>query len=322
MPPLGNAPASAKPLVVGADVGGSNTRAALFRGLARLHEPIVRPTVQDPEQLVPAIATAIGDAIAHARREGLLAPGEPVQAAGVGFPGVVDARSGVSVRAGNLPRWPGGPVARSLEARLGLPVAIENDVRAGGLGEVAAGAARGAGIAVYVSIGTGVGGAVFLDGDALYGASGSAGEIGHMVLDASACQARCRCGQAGDAEALLGGYAIESACQGMRATRILEAGARGVPGCRDVYEALVRYLDMLLVNVCAAYNPGVVVVGGGLGTHPAYPLEAATARFAATAPAWLQGRTRICRAALGPHSGITGAAVAALRRLGWQPGGP
>ncbi|WP_324715501.1 ROK family protein [Carboxydochorda subterranea] len=307
-----------EPLVVGVDVGGSNVRVAPFQGLRRLGDPVVRATPRDPARVIPVIAGAVRSVV-----DEQASLGRRVRAVGVGFPGVVDVEQGVSISAGNLPGWTGGPVAAELSTALGLPVALENDVRAGGWGEVWAGAARRASSAVYVSIGTGVGGAVFLGGEAWYGAGFSAGEIGHMVLDASASQARCRCGQVGDAEPLLGGYGVEAmarpfAGRRVMATEVLEAGARGEGGFAEVRSRVVGYFAILLANVAAAFDPEVVVIGGGLGTHPAYPVEEGTARFEKTAPGWLKRTMRVARAELGPHSGITGAAVVALRRLGWE----
>lgn len=306
------------PLVIGVDVGGSNVRAALFSGLSRRGEVVSRPTPDDPGSLLEAICAVVR---AVAKAAGV--PLERVRAVGVGFPGIFDPGRGVSIYAGNLSRWRGGPVAQPLEERLGVPVSVDNDVRAGGYGELYAGAGAGAESVVYVSIGTGVGGAIFIGKEPYLGAGFAAGELGHMVLDASAKAYRCRCGQVGDVEGLLSGYAIEAAARqatGLtyRATEALGAGQSGVPGLEDVYQHVVRYLSLFFASITAAFNPELIVVGGGLGTHPAYPVEQACEVIREVAPAWIANAARVRRAELGPWSGLTGAAVLALRRFGYS----
>ncbi|NLG69551.1 MAG: ROK family protein, partial [Firmicutes bacterium] len=303
---------------IGVDVGGSNVRAALFEGLERRGEGVVRPT---PER-AGAVLDAVCDAVRAVVERHALAPAE-VRAVGVGFPGVLAPVRGVSVHAGNLRGWRGGPVAGPLEASLGWPVAVDNDVRAGAYGELRAGAAMDVDDVVYVSIGTGVGGAGFVGGRPCLGSGFAAGELGHMVLDASAGGAACRCGQTGHVEALLSGYAIESAAHaatGRRwsASEALLAGREGAPGLDELYRSVVRYLALFLATVVAVLDPQRIVVGGGLGTHPAYPVEAACNALQRLAPAWVARDARVVRARLGPWSGLTGAAVLALRRAGCE----
>lgn len=304
--------------VIAVDVGGSNVRAALFEGVERRGEVVVRPTPEGAGEVLDAICDAVrAVAILHG-----LKPGD-VRAVGVGFPGVFDPVRGVSVQAGNLRGWRGGPVAGPLEARLGWPVAVDNDVRAGAYGELRAGAATDVDDVVYVSIGTGVGGAVFVGGRPYLGSGFAAGELGHMVLDASAEGAACRCGQTGHVEALLSGYAIEAAAQAVTgrrwsASEALLAGREGAPGLDGLYRSVVRYLALFLATAAAALAPQRIVVGGGLGTHPAYPVEAACDALQRLAPAWVARDARVVRARLGPWSGLTGAAVLALRRAGCE----
>ncbi|HEY8531447.1 MAG TPA: ROK family protein, partial [Limnochorda sp.] len=216
--------ATGKP-VVGVDVGGTNVRAAVFdpatwRWLA---PPRRRALAEGAGQVVDLIAQTVRQAVGDA---GL--PLEAIGGVGVGFPGIVDPGAGRSLYAVNLPEWKGGPVRAWLEARLGLPVQVENDVRAGGLAEFRLGAGKGRRSMVYVSVGTGIGGALFVEGRRWLGATFQAGEIGHMVLDPSEAAPLCRCGQRGDAEAYLSGRAIEEAARrslglGLSAGEVLEA---------------------------------------------------------------------------------------------------
>ncbi|MEW6048002.1 MAG: ROK family protein [Bacillota bacterium] len=316
---MGERAGSAEPLVVGVDVGGSNVRAALFRGLRMHGQVVARPTPAGGSRVLDEVI-AVVEAVSEAA-----GPERPhIAAVGAGFPGIFDPLRGVSLLAGNLPDWPGGPVRDVLEQRLRLPVAVDNDVRAGGYGEVHAGVAVGAGSVVYVSVGTGVGGAVFLDGKPYLGATFAAGEVGHVVLDPSAAAYRCRCGQVGDAEALVSGYAIERAAwraagRAIRATDALTAGRDGAEGLKNLYGTVARYLALLFANIATAFNPELIVVGGGLGTHPSYPVEEACALVRQGAvPQWIADRVRVKRARLGQWSGLVGAAVLALEKAGYK----
>lgn len=298
--------------VVGVDVGGTNVRAAVFGPNCRqwLAPPVRRAVAEEADHVVDLVARTVRQAIEQAN-VGM----EEIGAVGVGFPGIIDPQTGVSRFAVNLPRWTGGPLREWLEARLGLPVRVENDVRAGGLGEFLLGAGMGSGSMVYVSVGTGVGGALFLGGRAWPGATFQAGEIGHVVLDPSDEAPLCRCGQRGDAEALLSGRAIEETAQVLLASEstagdVLEAGRDPDHPARELRERVTRYLMLLIANIQRLLDPERIVIGGGLGLHRAYPVEEAAA---ATGRAGLefQAMPSVRRAALGPHSGLFGAALVA-----------
>lgn len=302
--------ARTEPLVVGVDVGGTHIRAALFVGTAPAGSIVVGETPRVAERILPEVVRVIHEAVDRAARK----PGE-IAAVGLGFPGLLDPVTGVSRRAVNLGEWRGGPVKDQLEAALGRPVTVENDVRAAGYAEFRQGAGRGCKSLVYVSVGTGVGGAIFWNGAMWTGSGAEAGELGHMVLDASAAGDRCHCGQVGDVEALISGGAIErraaSAAATGRAGDILAAGLTGDSVCSTIRRRVAHYLELVFVNIKNVLDPERIVMGGGLGVHPAYPVEEAAAgvRRAMLDRQFAEGFIR--RAELGGRSGVWGAALLA-----------
>lgn len=308
--------AEGKP-VVGVDVGGTNVRAAVFdpESWRWLAPPRRRAIAERAGQVVDLIAQTVRQAVGDA---GL--PLEAIGGVGVGLPGIVDPGAGRSLYAVNLPQWKGGPVREWLQARLGLPVQVENDVRAGGLAEFLLGAGKGRRSMIYVSVGTGVGGALFVEGRRWLGATFQAGEIGHMVLDPSEAAPLCRCGQRGDAEAYLSGRAIEEAARtslglGLSAGEVLEAGRNPEHPAAHLRAQVITYLALLLSNLQKLLDPEVLVVGGGMGLHPAYPVEEAARRVWGQEALEAAQGPRVRRAALGSHSGLYGAALLAA---GWD----
>lgn len=303
--------------VVGVDVGGTNVRAAVFDPgrWQWLAPPRRRAVSEGADQVVDLIAQTVRQAVEDA---GLCL--DEIGCVGVGFPGIVDPQAGESLYAVNLPRWKGGPVREWLETRLGLPVQVENDVRAGGLGEFLLGAGKGRQSMVYVSAGTGIGGALFVEGRPWLGATFQAGEIGHMVLDPSETAPLCRCGQRGDAEAILSGRAIEEAARtslglGLSAGEVLEAGRNPEHPASPLRAQVMTYLALLLSNLQKLLDPEILVVGGGLGLHPAYPVEEAARRVWGQEALEAKQGPQVRRAALGSHSGLYGAALLAA---GWD----
>ncbi|MGM7424795.1 ROK family protein [Cellulosimicrobium sp. CpK407] len=273
--------AAAPTVVVGVDLGGTKTAAATVAADGTLGPVLAVPT--------PAAAgpDAVLDAVAGVVREVVAAlPGAArLRALGVGTAGVVDVGRGVIVSATDtLPGWPGTDVAGGLRRRLAdlagvtpdgpsapvVPVFVENDVDAHAAGEVWLGAAAGARSALLVAVGTGVGGAVVLDGRPLRGAHHVAGELGHVPVPGAELL-RCPCGRAGHLEAIGAGPAIHR--------RYLALGGDAAsPDTRDVVAraeagdelaaSVVRdaagAVGRAVAGVVTVLDPEVVVVGGGL----------------------------------------------------------
>lgn len=299
--------------VVALDVGGTVIKGGLVAPDGTFLHTERRATGRDggPDAVTERIVGFADDLRATAVGLGL----EP-RAAGVVVPGIVDAERGVAVWSANL-RWRDLPLRRLVAERLGLPVAFDHDVRAGGLAEGRIGAARGSGNFLFLPLGTGVAGAFVVDGKPYAGAQGRAGEIGHIVVRPGGAQ--CGCGARGCLEAEMSGPAVArryaEAVPGAHATAaevVARVGA-GDPLAAEVWQEAVTALADGLLIALALIDTGLIVIGGGLsraGETLIGPLRAAM-RERAT----VQYVPPIEAAALGDDAGCHGAALLAWDRV-------
>ncbi len=308
-----------RPRLVGAvDVGATKTLAAVARLPLAAWAPagrIVRmATPREPAALVEALAVALADLAAEA--------GGPLEAVGAGAPGPLDAARGIVLHSPNQ-GWHDVPLGPLLAARLGVPVGLDDDANCGALGEALLGAGRGADPVAYVTVSTGIGAGIVAHGLVLHGAHGTAGEVGHLVVDPEG--PRCGCGRRGCVEAFAAGSGLE------RRARVAWPGARrsdGSPAPRTAAEVLraaragdgearhlvadgAAALGLALAALVAAVDPERIVVGGSIGlAHRAYVARAARAARRRTIRGTGAGVT-VLPAALGGASVLAGAAVIA-----------
>jgi glucokinase len=293
---------------LGLDVGGTNSKLAVVAADAdggRLVATASVPTgAGDPAEVLGRLAAVATE---------LVAAHGPVAAAGVGLPGLFDEASGRVVFLPNLPpAWTGQPVAGPLGGRLGVPVALLNDARAFTLAESRMGAAAGCPTVVCLTLGTGVGGGVVVDGRLRFGPHGRAGELGHQVIEVGGPP--CGCGNRGCVEAFAAGAAL---CRlGGHATpeAVFAAAAAGDGRAAAAVRSVVGRLAVGIANLVTILWPERVVVGGGVaaaGEELFGPLRAAVA---ASAPLVDPGAYEIVPAALGPAAGAIGAALWARER--------
>ena len=182
---------------------------------------------------------------------------------GIGVPGPVDPRDPSIAYLPNLPSWNGLPLAKMLSSKLDLPVMIENDANVAALGEKIYGAGKGIQDFIFVTLGTGVGGALVL-GDRLYrGSTGLAGEIGHTQIDPSG--PLCGCGKSGCLEMFSSGTAIEK-CAGMPSPEVFSRVQSGDRNAMDVLARAGMYLGRGLSPIVTALDPQAVIIGGGLAS--------------------------------------------------------
>jgi glucokinase len=233
---------------------------------------------------------------------------------GVGLcvPGLFDPVTGVVEFFTNLPGpWPGFPLRDRLAAGLGVPALIMNDGRAFTLAEGRMGAGRGCATLVGVTLGTGVGGGVLVDGRLHGGRWGIGGEIGHLLVVDGDDAALCGCGARGCVEAYLRADVI-SGLAGRATVEEVYAGARaGDPGCAAAVAEACRHLGAALASLVMVLGPDRIVVGGGVaaaGETLLAPLRAEVARRIQLVPA---DEIEIVPAVLGSYAGAMGAAVAA-----------
>ncbi|MFJ4749810.1 ROK family protein [Streptomyces albogriseolus] len=252
--------------VIALDVGGTGMKAALVGADGELLHQARRPTGRErgPDAVVEGILGFAAELHAH----GVRALGEPASAAGVAVPGIVDEAEGVAAYAANL-GWRDVPLRALLAERLGgVPVALGHDVRTGGLAEGRLGAGRGADRFLFVPLGTGIAGAIGIDGKVEAGAHGFAGEIGHIVVRPGG--AECPCGQRGclerfaSASAVSRAWAEASGDPEADAADCAKAVASGDERAVRVWQEAVDALADGLVTALTLLDPRTVIIGGGL----------------------------------------------------------
>ncbi|WP_136684034.1 ROK family protein [Falsirhodobacter xinxiangensis] len=274
------------------DLGGTRMRAALVEG-ARIVIQAEAPTPAND-----GVGPVIDGLCALAR--GLGGAG----AAGICAPGPLDVTRGLMLAPPTLRGWQDVPVAALLSERLGLPVQLENDANAAAMGEYAHGAGRGAGVLVFATVSTGIGGGIVVDGKMLRGRGGLAGEIGHMKIDSAGPE--CFCGRTGCFEALAAGTAL--ARRAGRDPRAVIADARAGDAAALGHLAVHgRLLGRGFSNLLHLFAPDVLVVGGGLSN--AFDLLEPHIRQGIEENAMPAYRdTPVMRAALGEAAGLIGMA--------------
>jgi glucokinase len=251
---------------------------------------------------------------------------------GISCPGPSDPKRGIITTPPNLHGWHNVPLADLVSKRAGIPAWILNDANAGALAEHRLGAGRGTQHMILVAAGTGIGGGLVLDGRLYHGASGGAGELGHMQLDPRG--RLCGCGRRGCLEALASGSALEAYAaeivqlqpEGLVAqiarregvqpdARILDlATAAGDAAAREALERAGAYLGSGLTNLVDLFNPEVIAIGGSLRKSHVY-MQAALAIPPREAFPQHAADVRIVEAELGDEAPAMGAAIIAWEML-------
>jgi predicted NBD/HSP70 family sugar kinase len=237
--------------------------------------------------------------------------------AGVGLAGPIDQATGTVGSSAILPGWAGMPVAKELTARLGLPVHVDNDANVGALAESVLGAGRGASEMAYLMLGSGIGAGLIIGGQVYRGSGGTAGEIGHVLVDEHG--PLCRCGNRGCLETYAGADALLDLLRRQRGDELtvdglVELARAGDAACQRVIADAARFVGVAAATLCNTLNPEVLVIGGELartGELLLAPLRAAIARYAIPAAA---DDVRVLAGELGDRAELLGALVLVLGR--------
>lgn len=299
-------------VVAAVDVGGTRIKAALVTAACDTLAAVTTPTPKD-------IAADIG-AVVHAAVTDLLAMAahadRPARLVGCGVvvPGLVDELNGVGVYSVNL-GWRDLPIRDLVTSVLGVPTVVGHDVRAGLLAETRLGAARGARHALFLPIGTGIAGALLLDG-AVITADGRAGELGHLVIDPAG--PACGCGATGCLEVIASAAAVEreyAARAGGTASaeEVVVRMSAGDPDAAAVWARAVAALGQAIVATVTITGVDLVLIGGGLAESGAALLDPLRADVASRST--FQRPPRLERAAFGERAGCMGAACLAWDAL-------
>lgn len=277
-----------------------------------------RATPRGPgDEVVAALVATAGEALAEADRRR-----HDVVAVGCAAPGPLDHRTGVVHVAPNVPGLLEFPLAERLASAFdGLPAFVDRDTAIAAIGEATVGAATGAHDFVYLTVSTGVGGAIVAGGRMVRGATGTAGEVGHLPVAFDQTK-RCGCGSFGCVEAFAGGANLGAAYGTADAEDVYRAADRGEERARALIADSERALASLAIGLTNVLNPELIVVGGAIAEHqPAHVLEPMRRAVLERAFAVPGRAVRIVPAALGADVGMIGAVIAARERTagagGW-----
>jgi glucokinase len=308
-------------MFLGIDIGGTNIKMVVLRknGGMIAHRSISSNVEKGPEDAFARMAAVVPS---------LLDKKASVVAAGVACAGLVNQAEGKLHSSPNLPEWTNAPLSRIARKRFGVHTVVDNDANAAAYGEYFQGSGGGQGTLVCLTLGTGVGGAVVIDGRLLRGSKNYAGEIGHMTI----CETgpRCHCGSRGCLEAYVGSYGLIREARRMVSRRagryltrwvedgreltprlIAEAASRGDRAARGIFEEAGMHLGTGIANLINIFNPDLVVIGGGVAKG--YPLMRPRVVQEIRKRAFPESRraARIVRARLGTRAAAVGAALLA-----------
>jgi glucokinase len=304
--------------VLALDLGGTQLRTALVTGAGKLIERRSRPTPSTADELV---AAAI-DALAETRRNAEKLTGAAA-AVGISAPGPLDPHAGALIDPPNLDAstW-GLPLAELVADGLGLPTTMDKDTNVAALGEGFFGAAHDSPDFVYMTISTGVGGAVVSGGRLVHGPDGVAGELGHLAIDAYDGPL-CGCGARGHLEAIASGTGIAKAAAAAglavdhaSARDVARLEAAGDPLAAEIMQRARQAVASAVVTVVDLFNPDLVIIGGGIaaaeGERMLGPAREAVAKTAFRVQA---RRVRIVEPMLGDDVSLVGALILANAAL-------
>ena len=313
--------------VVAVDLGGTKIMTALFGPTGEIVGRKKKSTGKnhEPAVLIARIAECVRQVVSEASLDI-----SALRAVGIGAPGTVDFSNGVVHHAPNL-GWHDVPLKAELERQLGVPVAVDNDVRVAVRAEHAVGIGRGVDNMVGIWPGTGVGGGIVVDGQVMSGATNSAGELGHITVKAGG--PLCGCGGRGHLEALASRTAIvkyiakkvstgeSTTLQGdggdlgkVRSEALAKAYTQGDKLVSKAINRAARYLSIGIASIANTVNPELVVIGGGLVEALGQPFVDRIADGVRGQPMIAATENvRIVASSLGDDAGAVGAALIARR---------
>jgi len=266
---------SKREFVFAADLGGTHLRVATVdrTGAISCRQMQSTPQAEKPNEIVRTLI----DAVHKCERE-VVALGGGISAVSIAVPGTVNVAEGVVVKAPNVPCLDGFRLGAALESELEWPVTLENDANAAAVGEMWRGAGQGYRTLICVTLGTGVGGGIILDGKLWRGADGSAAEIGHIGVDPFG-GIPCTCGSRGCLEVYASATAIVRMTREARprypnsvlhniedltSEKIYQAGKKGDELAIEVFRRMGVYLGIGLASLINVLDPEIVIIGGGL----------------------------------------------------------
>lgn len=312
---------------IGIDLGGTNTKLALVNGRGKIlvKERFFTQDYSTKRSLIAALIDKIEIVISSSNIKK-----RDILGIGIGLPGLIDNEGGIVRYLINIPGWKNVPLAAIIKKYFNIPTFIDNDVNVTTLAELKFGAGRGVKNLVCLTLGTGVGGGVAVNGELYRGSTLSAGEVGHIPLEKRGL--RCNCGGYGCLERYVGNkYLVEDVKSqiknGKRTTItklvdnklskitpkvIAEAAKKGDKFAIDIWRNMGDNLGIALAGIVNFFNPEKIVIGGGVAKAGKILFDSITKTVRLRAMKLPGGKVKIVRAELGEEAGIIGAAVLAM----------
>ena len=308
---------------IGIDLGGTGIAVGVVDEKGTILSSVSTPTL--PKRPYQEIVRDMADSARRALAGAACTP-DDVQSIGVGIPGLADPKAGKVIFCANL-SWRDIPLRAELMRYFDKPVYLDNDATVAGLAESYAGVSAGCKSSVFITLGTGVGAGIVIDGKPWSGAHGVGSELGHMTLVADGVP--CTCGNNGCVERYCSATAlirmgrqyaaaypetkILALAQGdpekIDAKAVLDAAKAGDPAALQIFDAYTEYLALTINNITAFLDPEMIVLGGGVSRAGAFLLDAVQKKL----PRYLlfksQPSPRVCLAMLGNEAGMIGAAM-------------
>lgn len=308
---------------IGIDVGGTNVKIALVNDEGKILYSNSVPTRAEMgyEYTVNNIKQAIYDLLKETKLES-----KDIQGIGFGFPGQVDYKAGIVRNAPNIPGWVEIPIAKIFEDEFHIPTRVDNDVRCAALGELNYGAGKGCENLICITVGTGIGSGLVVNGKLVRGASNAAGEIGHIKLQMNGGPI-CGCGDTGCLEAFASGPAIvalaEDYIKGGKSTKyrelangapitpyiVCEAAKAGDSVAQRIFTIIGEYIGIGMASVVNLLNPEKIIIGGGVADAGEYLLNPLSETLKKRAMKIAGETVKIVHAELGNTAGVIGASL-------------
>ena len=306
-------PYSIGPYSIGVDLGGTNLRVAAVDSSGKMlqRESVAACFDKGPLRVINSIVEIVERMRAHGG-------GYELRGVGIGVPGFIDMDLGVIVGSANLPGFQGFPIRDEIQQRLGIPIILENDANAAALGEMWIGAGKNVKDLILLTLGTGIGGGIVIDGKVMHGAHGMAGEFGHMTVIPEGNP--CGCGNRGCLEKHASASAIAAMASLMHfghdltSEQVYELALQGNQRAKMVFESMGRALGIAIANLINIFNFPLYLISGG--PLPAWDFFAPSmlAEVASRSFIFSLTGTRIEKALLGADAGLYGAAYLPFQR--------
>ena len=305
--------------VLAADLGGTNLRTGVVSDDGSVVYQREVPTPQTGS------ASDIADTIVAEAQSCIAGIDAAPLAFGVAAAALVDSSGRQVLSAPNLPQLDGFGLAEEIRTRLGLNVLLENDATAAAIGEQWTGASRDVSSSICITLGTGVGGGLIIDGRPHRGSTGTAGEIGHICVEPDGVE--CGCGSHGCLEQYASATAIArmaaelahgnegsnlSSIANLTAKEVYAAGVNGDPAALEAFRRMGRYLGIAVADLINVLNPDMFVIGGGAAAGWDLFIEHVSREVSFRAFRHPREAARIVRAKLGNQAGMLGAGRVAL----------